>query len=220
MSQLTTVLLIDNHELVRCGIRYLLESRSDLQVVGDAPYNHEVVSLAAAERPHVIILDPDNAEGVSLEIIGDLCEAANTSRILILSNLRDASVCTRSMMLGAVGMLDKRESPDVLFKAINKVRAGEVWLDRARTAAVLTHAVRRRREQSPFETKVESLTKREREIIAGICEGMRNKELAERLFISEATVRNHVTSILNKLELANRFDLVVFSFRHRLVDRA
>jgi DNA-binding NarL/FixJ family response regulator len=79
--------------------------------------------------------------------------------------------------------------------------------------------VRRRREDDPIEAKIKTLTKREREIIAGICEGLRNKERGERLFISEATVRNHVTSILDKLELANRFDLVVFAFRHRLVER-
>lgn len=219
MEQATTVFLIDNHELIRRGVRQVLESRRDLRVIADSPHRPDVVTIAAAEQPDVIVLDPDTGDGVSLDLIPDLIEAAAHSRILILTNLRDPHVCARSIMLGAVGMVYKHEPPEVLFKAIDKLQHGEVWLDRVKTAAVLSEAVRRRREEDPIDAKVQTLTKREREIIGGICDGLRNKELADRLFISEATVRNHVTSILDKLGLANRFDLVVFAFRHRLVER-
>ncbi|MET0214156.1 MAG: response regulator transcription factor [Vicinamibacterales bacterium] len=216
MSDSTTVLLIDNHELVRAGVRRVLESCGRFRVVGDSPHGREVVALVATAQPEVIVLDPDTGDGVSLEVIGDLVEAASGSRILILTSLRDPHLCSRSVMLGAVGMVSKAEPPEVLFKAITKLSEGEAWLDRSKTAALLTAVVRRRRNEDPVDAKVQTLTRREREVIAGICEGLRNKELADRLAISEATVRNHVTSILDKLELSNRFDLVVFTFRHHL----
>ena len=112
---------------------------------------------------------------------------------------------------------DKGQAPDTLFKAIAKVRAGEIWLDRSQMTAVLNDVMRRRQDE-PTTERARLLTKREREVVAGVCDGLRNRELAERLFISEATVRNHVTSILDKLQLANRFDLVVYSYRHGLVE--
>jgi len=209
-----TVLLIDDHELVRRGVRFVLESQ-DVQVVGEASLA-DAVAMASNVRPTHIVLDPDTGHGVSLDIIHELIEAAGDPRILILTDQRDPAICARSMMLGAVGIMYKHEPPEVLFKAIEKLHAGEVWLDRSKTATVLNHIARRRRDIESSDAKIDTLTRREREIVAAICEGLRNRELADRLCISEATVRNHVTSILDKLGLANRFDLVVFSFHHHL----
>ncbi len=216
----TTVLLIDSHELVRQGIRYVLESEGTFRVVADAPHRRDAVAIAAAQQPDVIVLDPDTDDGISLDLISDLMGVAAHSRILILTDARDPHVCTRSVMAGAVGVVHKTATADVLFKAIKKLQHGEVWLDRANTAAALSAAVRHRHEEDPIDVKIHTLTRREREIVDAICEGLRNKEVADRLCISEATVRNHVTSVLAKLELADRFDLVVFAFRHRIVGRA
>src|SRR5262249_41443726 len=215
----TTVLLIDNHEVVRSGLRRVLESRDSVRVVADAPYRSDVVAIAAAEHPDVIVVDPDTGDGVSLDLIANLMDVASQARILVLTSVRDPYVCAQSVMLGAHGMVDKCETEEVLFKAITKLQSGEVWLDRSRTAAVLSQVVRRRRDEDLVDLKIQSLTAREQEIIGLICDGLRNKEAADRLFISEATVRNHVTSILDKLDLANRFDLVVFAHRHRLIER-
>ncbi len=211
-----TVLLIDNQDLVRLGIRCLLESH-DFPVLGAAPHA-EAVKLAGELQPAVIILDPDTGSDVALELIADMLEVAARSRILVLTSQRDPTLCARSMMLGGAGMMYKHEPADVLFKAIGRLQAGEVWLDRARTAGVLTQMVRRRRDIDSSEARIETLTKREREIVAVICEGLRNKQIADRLCISEATARNHLTSILDKLGLASRFDLVVFAFRHGLMN--
>jgi two-component system, NarL family, nitrate/nitrite response regulator NarL len=220
MTTCSTVLLVDSHELVRRGIRFVLESR-DFHVLGESRCCREdAVPLAARAQPDVIIMDPDTGpeQGASLDLIGDLASAAERSPILILTTRRDAAMCARSMVLGASGVMYKHEPADVLFKALDRLHAGEVWLDRGKTAGVITHLVKRRKDVSSMDARIETLTKREREVIAGICDGLRNKELGERLFISEATVRNHVTSILDKLGLANRFDLVVCAFRHRLVN--
>jgi len=211
-----TILLIDNQELVRLGIRCLLEAH-DFPVLGAASHA-EAVTLAGQLQPAVIILDPDTGSDVALDLIGDILEAAARSRILVLTSQRDPTLCARAMMLGAAGMMSKRESADVLFKAIRSLQAGEVWLDRARTAGVMMQMARRRREIDSSEARIETLTKREREIVGVICEGLRNKQIADRLCISEATARNHLTSILDKLDLTSRFELVVFAFRHGLAD--
>jgi len=211
------LLLVDNHELVRAGIRYLLESRN-FDVIGAASHV-DAVRMAADLHPDVIILDPDTDSGVSLDLISGLTDAAKAARILVLTSQRDPALCSQFMMLGAVGIMYKHEPAEVLFKAIGRLQAGEVWLDRGKTAGVFTAMIRRRRDIESSEAKIETLTRREREIVAGVCEGLRNKELADHLCISEATARNHLTSILDKLGLASRFDLVVFAYRHKLVGR-
>jgi DNA-binding NarL/FixJ family response regulator len=219
MSEPATVLLIDREDLVRRGIRQLLESQPQFRVIADASQRNEAVALASSERPDLIVLDPETEQGVSFSIIEDLVDASPKSRILILTSARDSSLCTRSMMMGAVGIVSKREPAEVLFTALDKLQEGQVWLDRMRTAAVLTQFARRRREEDVTDAKIRTLTRREREILTCVCEGLRNKELGERLFISEATVRNHLTSILDKLQLCSRLDLVLFAFRYGLVDR-
>ncbi len=216
------VLLVDDQELVRRGVRSLLEQEPELQVVADVPLQSDVPGLARSEQPDVIVLEPDpvTAGNVALDMISEIAIGVPQSRILILTDLRDPERYTRFLVHGALGLVLKHQPVAVLVKAIKKVQEGEVWIERTNVARLLRLAAQRRREASAADTKIQTLTKREREIIGGICEGLRNGELASRLFISEATVRNHVTSILHKLELANRFDLVVFAFRHRFVDRS
>jgi DNA-binding NarL/FixJ family response regulator len=215
MANGPSILLIDNQELVRLGIRHLLEA-NDFAVLA-AVAHAEAVQTAAELKPDVIILDPDTGDAAGLDIISNLMEASAQSRILVLTSQRDPAVCMRSIMLGAVGIMYKHEPPAVLFKAIGRLQAGEVWLDRGKTAGVLTQLALRRKELDSGEAKIQTLTKREREIVSAVCEGLRNKDISDRLFISEATARNHLTSILDKLGLTSRFDLVVFAFRHGLM---
>jgi DNA-binding NarL/FixJ family response regulator len=127
----------------------------------------------------------------------------------------DPKVHQHAFELGAMGVVLKDQSIDTLVRAIRKLHAGEAWLERVQTANLL-NAIRRRRD--PEDVKIESLTKREREVILMVGQGLNGAAIGERLFISEATVRNHLTSILSKLELANRFELAVYAFRHRLVE--
>jgi len=115
-----------------------------------------------------------------------------------------------------MGVLSCDETGAVLLKAIQKVHAGELWLDRARTAGIVTQLARGAH-KDPDTVKIESLTTRQREIVTLVAEGLTNRQLAERLFISEATVRNHITAILDKLELRDRFQLAVYAFRQGLV---
>jgi DNA-binding NarL/FixJ family response regulator len=116
-----------------------------------------------------------------------------------------------------MGVVLKEKAAETLLRAIERVHAGEVWLERAMMASVLSQMTRASQQPDPEAAKIATLTTREREVIALIGEGLRNRQIAERLFISETTVRHHLTSIFAKLEVADRLELVIYAFRHALV---
>lgn len=210
-SERVRVVLLAHWPVVRAGLRRLLEQHEDVEVV--AEYCSTAEALNGRARCDVIVVDPD-CEEISLRAVSALA-AVCESRILVFTSATDPRVCTRAIELGAAGIVSKDAAASVVVRAVLKVHAGELWLDRAKTAAVLSRAMRKGRD--PESAKIDSLTRREREIVALVGEGLRNSGIAERLFISEATVRNHLTSILSKLELADRFDLAVYAFRHELI---
>lgn len=206
------VVLLARYPVVRAGLRRLLESAQGLRVVGEASCTSEAEALVRSEPPDVVLVDPDSEE-VSLRAIRRMAEGCG-SRLLVFTSATDPQLFVRAIELGASGVVTKDQAPDLLVRAIHKVHAGELWLDRSKTASVLSHAMHRGRD--PEIVKIESLTKREREIVVNVGEGLKNSVIAERLFISEATVRNHLTSILSKLGLGDRFELAVYAFRHEL----
>jgi len=126
----------------------------------------------------------------------------------------------QAVRLGAVGLVPKERDPEVLLEAITKVAAGEVWLDNLLVASVLSEMTRRPRSSTPLDPetiKMKSLTAREREIITLIGQGLKNQTIADRLCISEATVRHHLTSIYGKLTVGDRLELAIYAYRHGLV---
>ena len=209
------VLLISDLLLLRPGIRHLLDS-AGIRLVGEAGTRGEALSLAAAEHPDVIVVYLDSRTE-AFECIEALVATAPESRIIALSDRRNAGDHHVLVELGALGLVFKHERPEVLIKAIRKVSAGEVWLDRTNTAEVLSRVARRRHSEDLEAAKISTLTRREHEIIALVGEGLKSAVIAQRLFISEATVRNHLTSILGKLGLSNRFELAVYAFRQGMV---
>jgi DNA-binding NarL/FixJ family response regulator len=139
-------------------------------------------------------------------------------KTLVLYGPDDTAVQARAIELGARGVLDMNQGRDVLLKAVDRIHAGEMWLDRAQMVHVVASLTRRRTERTPEQLRIESLTTREREIVGLVAEGLTNADIAERLGISEATARNHLTSILDKLEFKNRFQLAVYALRRGLVE--
>jgi DNA-binding NarL/FixJ family response regulator len=212
------ILLIDDHALVRAGLRILIESQPGLAVVGEASQPADALALARERQPHVVLLDLDLGGQNGAEMIPDLLAACPTSRILVLTGVRDVEIHRRAVQLGAVGVVQKEMAAEVLVKAIEKVHAGEVWLDRALTASVLNEMSQagRVRPVDPEQARNATLSRREREVIALIAEGLSNKRIAERLSITETTVRHHLTSIYTKLEVADRLELLVYSYRTKL----
>lgn len=209
--------LVEPQTLIREAIRALLDGAEGLQVVADADSVSNFAVTLQSLRVDVILLAIDDTVHAAQAMPDDLSELCQYHRVIVLTSRDDSSVHARAVECGAMGVVGKNQAAAVLFKAIQKVCAGEMWLDRARTAGVIKRLVRAHFDHDPEAAKVEALTPREREIVALVAEGLRNKDIAERLFISEATARNHLTSILDKLELSDRFQLAVYAFRRGLV---
>jgi DNA-binding NarL/FixJ family response regulator len=212
-STLIRVGLLSAHPVVRAGVKLMLASETSMRVIHEAASADQAAVVMSHEPPDVVIIDPD-ADEVTLHAITQLTEAG-LSRLLVFTSVTDPKVHRRAFELGAFGVVLKDQNTDTLIRAIRTLHAGEAWLERVQ-AANLLNAIRRRRD--PEEVKIESLTKREHEVIQLVGHGYNSAAISSHLFISEATVRNHLTSILGKLDLSNRFELAVYAFRHHLVE--
>ncbi len=212
------VLIIDDHGIVRAGLRMLLESQPGITVVGEAATCADALELATRAQPDVIVLDLDLGGENAVESIPALLQAAREAHILILTGVRDSETHRQAIRHGAMGLVLKEKAAETLLQAIAKVRAGEVWLEPTMIARVLGDLTRSQTSPrtSPEAAKIATLTEREREVITLIGEGLRNKHIAERLYISEATVRHHLTSIFAKLDVADRFELAIYAYQHGL----
>jgi len=211
------ILLVDDHELFLCGLRSMIENEAGLSVVGQA--NNRTTALDAARlQPDIILLDLDLGNEFSVDFLPDLLRIGVSSRVVVVTGVPDPELQLRAVRLGAMGVVLKVEAASTLFKAIRKVHAGEVWLNRSMVATVMTEFVHMpsKRKTDPETAKIASLTERELEVIALLGQGRRNKQIGELLFISEKTVRHYLTSIFDKLEVRDRLELMIYSYRHGL----
>jgi DNA-binding NarL/FixJ family response regulator len=216
-SSVIRLVLVEPQRLIREALRAVLQSKADIMVVGEAGDAPEVLGVVDSHQPDVVLIAFDGSTERDLAVLAELPRVAERARTVLLTSEVDAALHAHMIELGVMGLVPKAQSAQVLVKAVKKVHAGELWLDRSRTADVVNHFTRKRADDDPESTKIASLTVREEEIVALVTEGMDNKDIAERLFISECTVRNHLTSILDKLQLSNRFQLAVYAFRRGLV---
>ncbi len=213
------VVLIDDQQLFRTGIKSLLRNRDRIALVGEAGNREEALAVVQKEQPDIILLDHALKGEPVLEIVPSLMATATNARILIMSETRDSELARTAVKQGARGVVSKDSSFEILAKAIERVHEGEMWLDRSMTAAVLEDLAHRRdsRKLDSEEAKIASLTGREREVIKAVGEGLKNKQIGERLFISDVTVHHHLTSIYSKLAVSDRLELVIYAYRHGLV---
>ncbi|HYY58229.1 MAG TPA: response regulator transcription factor, partial [Pyrinomonadaceae bacterium] len=176
------VLIIDDHALIRSGLRMILESRPNICVVGDVGNASDALSKTAKEKPHIILLDIDLGGTNGLDLLPELLTSAKGGRVLILSGVNDPDIHNRAVHLGASGVVLKDKAAETLIKAIERVHAGEVWLDRTAISRVFAEMTRQsEKKEDPETRKISTLTQREREVIALIGEGLKNKEIAKRL---------------------------------------
>jgi len=218
LSQPIRVVIVDDHVVVRTGLRMLIESQPGIIVVGEAGNGAEALAVVARTQPNIIVLDLDLGGESGLDYFPGLRTAASTARVLVLTGVRDPELHRRAVRLGSMGLVRKEEAAEVLLQAIKKVHAGEVWLEPAMIASVLGEMTGTRASQplDPDAAKIASLTEREREVVTLMRQGLRNKQIAERLGISETTVRHHLTSIFAKLGVTDRLELVIYTYRHGL----
>lgn len=212
------ILLVDDHAVVRTGLRLIIQSRADMVITGEAENRITALKLAATDPPDIILLDLDLGEDDGMELISELIEAASRTRIIVLTGLRDPAAHRQAVMRGAMGVVPKEKAAEVLIQAITRVYAGEAWLDPLTMAGVLKEMTQssRAQESDPEMAKIATLTNREREVLALVGLGSKNREIAERLFISETTVRHHLTSIFDKLDVSDRVELLIYAYRHGL----
>jgi two-component system nitrate/nitrite response regulator NarL len=210
-----TVLIVDDHAVVRAGLRMLIDQGPGMKVTGVAGNRDEALDAAARTQPDVIILDIVLGDEDGLSFLPELREAARNARVLVLTGLRSSESQRQAMRAGALGVVLKEHAAEVLIKAIEKVHSGEVWLDRLTTGRVLQEISEEKR-PDPDRERIDSLTERERQVVGLVGEGLKNKQIAARLFISETTVTHHLSSVFSKLEVSDRLELVVYAFRHGL----
>lgn len=215
------VFLIDDHRSILWGLEKLIDScRPNMDLAGSATNIAEAVEALTDDIADVVVLDLDLGHESGVDAIPRLA-AISKAKILILTGLRDEAVHQNAILAGARGVVGKESRAETILAAIAKVHEGEVWLDRAATGRLLVEVMRKstaRESVGAEQRRIADLTVREREIIALAASnaGATAKVIAEELSISEHTLRNHLTSIYEKLGVANRLELYAFAHQHRL----
>lgn len=213
------VAVVDDHMIVREGLRLLIESQPGMEFVGSAGNSKEALAVARREQPEVIVLDLDLGAESGTDMIPKLLAIAKRSKVLVLTGLRDQEAHRQAMLSGAMGVLEKEKAPEILLKAIEKIHCGEVWYDRSKLGGVLAEALRgpdAARETISSTPQGLALSPRETEIVALVSQGLSNKQIAEKLFISHITVRHHLTSVFQKIGVSSRLELIVYAFNQGL----
>ena len=209
------IMIVDDHSVIRSGLRMLIEQDQNMRVVAMAGNRIEALEKVANEQPDVIILDLILGEDDGLSFLPDLIQTSPKSRVLILTGVQNPDSHRTAIRRGAMGIVLKEHAADLLLKAINKVYEGEVWVERSMMGSILQN-LNKPTIVDPEESKIKSLTDREREVISLVGEGLKNKQIGERLFISETTVTHHLSSIFSKLEVSDRLELIIYAFRNGL----
>jgi two-component system, NarL family, nitrate/nitrite response regulator NarL len=204
--------------LVCWGLERLVQSATPrLEVAAMSASLAEIGPLAGQGQVDVMVIDLDSCEGT--EGLADLAQAGRM-KLLLLTSSPEMALVDRAVLAGARGVVKKRDPPSVLLKAIEKVHEGELWVDRVATSRIFLELARQQaaRRKDPEASKIATLTSRERQTIVAVASDAAapGKVIANRLCISEHTLRNHLTSIYSKLGLSNRLDLYAYATKHRL----
>ena len=212
------IIVVDDHAVIRTSLRMLIESIDRFKVVGEAHDRASALTVAEREQPDVVLLDLDLGGDSRLEVLDDLLSRIEEVRVLILTGACNEEMQAEVVRRGAMGLVMKQQAAEILLKAIDRVYDGELWFDRSlmkRVIAQTTTSAGKAKGASE-EEKLRIITPREREIITLVGEGLKNKDIAERLFISQRTVRNHLTSIFSKLDVSDRLELLLYAYKHNL----
>ena len=204
-----TVLIADDHPVVRQGLRVLLSLEDDIAVVGEVGDGGEAVELAAALVPDVILLDLKLPVLDGLGVLTDLRDRGLPARTLVLTSVADQASVTVAMRAGAAGFLYKDVDPDALVRAVRSVHDGNTVL-----APEAAGSLVRSRARATAIGGLDALTAREREVLAQVAEGRSNREIARLLHMSEKTVKTHVSSVLAKLGVADRTQAALYAVRN------
>jgi DNA-binding NarL/FixJ family response regulator len=213
------LLIVDDQELIRTGLRLFLQTRDDLEVVGEAADGDEAIALAGALRPDVVLMDIRMRRMDGVEATARLMAAGiePRPRVLVLTTFDLDEYVFGALRAGAAGFLLKDASRERLVEAIRVVHAGEALLSPSITRRLIEDYATRTDPIEPPTALLAELTPREREALSLVAQGLSNSEIAARLVVTEATVKSHVGSLLAKLGLRDRVQAVVFAYEHGVV---
>jgi DNA-binding NarL/FixJ family response regulator len=210
------VLIADDHAIFRDGLRKLLGSDESISIVGEAQNGEECIKLLAKLKPDVLLLDLRMPIKNGLAVLEEVNFDTIATRVVVLTAAEDDRDVVSAMRLGARGVVLKQSATELLVKSIHCVHAGEIWLDNRMTGEIVK-AFSTSNESGPKRNKP-LLSDREQQIVQHVAQGFRNKEIAERLFISEQTVKNHLHNIFDKLGVSDRLELALYAIHHRLIE--
>ena len=215
------VVLVEDDEPARLGLRTQIEKDPQMTVAGEAATYRDAVRIAEKEQPDIILLDLNLGDESGMGLLPELSKVAPESRVIIVPGSRDdLEVHQQAITHGVMGLVLKHDALEHIARAIKQVSGGDVWFNRSMMMKVIEGMVRFNavKQPDPKAAKIATLTEREREVVSLVGEGLKNKEIANRLrpFISETTVRHHLTSIYDKLGVSNRLELVIYAYIHGL----
>jgi len=211
------ILIADDHPIFRQGLRMLLEAEPGFQVVGEGRDGIEAVRLTRELGPDILLLDVAMPRADGLEALRELSASPTSTRVILLAAAIDRANIVRALQYGARGVVLKESATEVLLKGIRGVMAGQYWVGHEQVSHLVA-ALRGLMSEVEPEASPQTfgLTEREIEIVAAITAGHVNKYIAEKLMISEKTVKHHLTNIFDKLGVSNRLELALFALHHRL----
>jgi len=210
------LLLCDDQQLVRSGFRMILESEPDFVIAGEAGDGEEAVRVARREHPDIVLMDVQMPRMDGLEATAALTALERPPKVLILTTFERDDYVFTALRAGASGFLLKNAPADQLITAVRQVAAGDALLAPSVTRRIIEEFARRPAVPA-HRADLARLTERELEVLRIVAAGLTNAEIAERLFVGEATVKSHVSSVLSKLGLRDRVQAVVFAYEHAVV---
>jgi len=213
------ILIADDHTIFRDGLRRLLESEPEFEVVGEASDGAEAVSHARRLAPDVLLLDLAMPRVPGMEALRELTTDGGTTRIIILTAAIEKNQIVEALQIGARGIILKESATQLLLKGIRSVMAGQYWVGRESVNDIVEYLkATAANAQADAQAKNFGLTKREMEILGTIVAGFTNKEIAKKFNLSEDTVKHHLTNIFDKVGVSSRLELALFAINHRLAE--
>lgn len=210
------ILLVDDHEVVRVGLKALLDKHPDFEVVAEAGTAREAVEKTNSYKPDVVVMDIRLKGGSGIEACQEIAESSPDTQVIMLTSYAEDEMLFSAIRAGAAGYVLKQIGGDDLVRAIEAVGRGEALLDPAVTQRVFQEVRKAAREEEA--SAFAELTQQEMHVLQLVSEGRTNRQIAEMLFLGEGTVRNYVSSILSKLNVRNRAEAAAYAVEHNLKD--